>query len=304
MKTNTGLVEFVNECIGRPYIFGTFGQKLTASLLDAKSKQYPKQLGAARLKKAKAQFVGKRSDDCIGLIKNYLWADAADSEPKYNASEDWSADETFKRAAEKGPISEMPEILGLCVRYSGHVGVYVGGGYVIEARGFDYGVVKTALNSRKWSHWYKHPCIKYESATGANTGEIGHNTNDNVSNANNSNDNVSYIVQKGDTLSKIAARFGVRVGSIAELNNIDNVNLIFPGQLLIIRAGNNKASSKYKVNTSVSPLNMRSNPNGVIIGSVPKNAIVEVIDTNNSNWFKCIYNGVTGYCASKYLVKV
>lgn len=33
---------------------------------------------------------------------------------------------------------------------SNHVGVYIGDGYVIEARGRDYGVVKTALNARNW----------------------------------------------------------------------------------------------------------------------------------------------------------
>lgn len=43
-----------------------------------------------------------------------------------------------------------------------------------------------------------------------------------------------YIVQKGDTLDKIAASFGITVQSIAIENNIQNKNLIYVGQRLII----------------------------------------------------------------------
>jgi LysM repeat protein len=41
-------------------------------------------------------------------------------------------------------------------------------------------------------------------------------------------------VQPGDTLTKIAARFGTTVAAIAQANNIVNVNLIFVGQVLVI----------------------------------------------------------------------
>ena len=43
-----------------------------------------------------------------------------------------------------------------------------------------------------------------------------------------------YIVKSGDTLSQIALNFGTTVNAIAERNNIINVNLIYPGQILII----------------------------------------------------------------------
>ena len=39
--------------------------------------------------------------------------------------------------------------------------VYVGGGEVIEARGHDYGVVRTKLKARPWTHWGKCPWIVY-----------------------------------------------------------------------------------------------------------------------------------------------
>ncbi len=46
-----------------------------------------------------------------------------------------------------------------------------------------------------------------------------------------------YIVQPGDTLSKIAQRFGVSVWGVAEANGITNLNKIYVGQKLRIPQG-------------------------------------------------------------------
>ena len=45
---------------------------------------------------------------------------------------------------------------------------------------------------------------------------------------------IVYTVKRGDTLSEIALRFGTTVQSIAELNHITNVNLIYIGEKLRI----------------------------------------------------------------------
>src|SRR5690606_15650562 len=42
----------------------------------------------------------------------------------------------------------------------------------------------------------------------------------------------TYVVQPGDTLSSIAARYYTTIGTLAQLNNILNPNLIFIGQVL------------------------------------------------------------------------
>ena len=42
---------------------------------------------------------------------------------------------------------------------------------------------------------------------------------------------INYTVQKGDTLSKIAARYDTSVEQIVSLNGISNPNLIYPGQV-------------------------------------------------------------------------
>lgn len=45
-----------------------------------------------------------------------------------------------------------------------------------------------------------------------------------------------YIVDQGDTLFSIAINYNSNVETIAEINNIDNPDLIYPGQRLIIPA--------------------------------------------------------------------
>ncbi|PJF35295.1 MAG: hypothetical protein CUN49_11305 [Candidatus Thermofonsia Clade 1 bacterium] len=46
-----------------------------------------------------------------------------------------------------------------------------------------------------------------------------------------------YIVQRGDTLARIARRFNTTVATLAQLNGIVNVNLIFVGQQLRVPGG-------------------------------------------------------------------
>lgn len=60
--------------------------------------------------------------------------------------------------------------------------------------------------------------------------------NNGVANSGGSDNNngVKYKVVKGDTLSKIAAVYGVGVADIVAANNIKNANLIYVGQVLTI----------------------------------------------------------------------
>ena len=43
-----------------------------------------------------------------------------------------------------------------------------------------------------------------------------------------------YIVQKGDCLSKIASKFGIKTATLAEANKITNANSVYAGQKIII----------------------------------------------------------------------
>ena len=126
-------------------------------MYKSKKKQYPNYYTAQDFP---SQY-GQRVHDCIGLIKGYLWSDTPTSMPKYNSSQDVSADGMLAKCKEKGHISTIPELPGVLVFSPQHVGVYIGNGYVIEARGHAYGVVKTKLSSRGWKSWGKCPRIEY-----------------------------------------------------------------------------------------------------------------------------------------------
>ena len=160
MKTNTELVEYAKEQLGRPYWYGTFGNKATKDLLERKTAQYPQHYQRERMEKYNQQL-GFRVHDCVGLIKGCLWSESINSVPVYNASQDVSANSMLKKCKQRGRMYTMPEIPGVLVFMPGHVGIYCGDGKVIEARGFHYGVVETKLEERPWENWGKCPWIKY-----------------------------------------------------------------------------------------------------------------------------------------------
>ena len=58
---------------------------------------------------------------------------------------------------------------------------------------------------------------------------------DNNQNTSNESKTIYYTVQRGDTLSKIAAKYGTTYQEIAKLNNIPDPNKIYTGQKLRIR---------------------------------------------------------------------
>ena len=170
MKTAKGLVEYAQAQLGLPYWYGTFGQTGTAALYAVKKKDYPKYYNwtGTPYDNFPSQY-GKRVHDCVGLIKGYLWSETPTSTPKYNGDQDKSANTMRSVCKEKGDIGTMPDLPGVLVFMNGHVGVYIGGGYVIEARGHEYGVVKTALKSRPWKWWGKCPWIDYSDNPAAET---------------------------------------------------------------------------------------------------------------------------------------
>lgn len=154
-KTNLGLVQYCKNQLGLPYWWGTFGQIASQSLYEQKKAQYPNQYTANDFK---SQF-GLRVHDCVGLIKGYLWT--IDGVLTYNASQDKDVSGMKANCSDSGTINTIPEIPGVLVFMSGHVGVYIGDGMVIEAKGHKFGVVQTKLSERPWTHWGKLKWIDY-----------------------------------------------------------------------------------------------------------------------------------------------
>lgn len=158
-KTNTGLVEYAKAQLGRPYWMGTFGQFATEWLYNYNKGRLPAYYTDTDF----ASQYGQKVHDCIGLIKGYLWSITPDDVPQYNPSQDVDADTMRNLCKEKGVIGTLPEIPGVLVFAPSHVGVYIGNGEVIEARGHRYGVVKTKIKDRSWTVWGKCPWITYEA---------------------------------------------------------------------------------------------------------------------------------------------
>ena len=182
--TNEHFAAWCLSMIGQPYWFGTTLHKCTESLLIRKGKQYPSHYGSSRMSRYRQDIADKKvCADCMGAAKGYAWSgggqgvkDAIGTDRNVekvsgsNGCPDRSSNGMFSYAksqgCEWGTIDSLPEQVGLAVRFDGHVGYYVGNGEVVEWKGFNYGCVKTQLQSGKWTHWYKLPFIDYgEGAT-------------------------------------------------------------------------------------------------------------------------------------------
>lgn len=129
------------------------------------------------------------------------------------------------------------------------------------------------------------------SITNPNLIYPGQNIIINTSNSNESVTNTTYTVKRGDTLSEIALKYNTTVSNLANLNNISNPNLIYPGQVITINSSTNIENGKNscgkitytikrgdtlssiarKYNTSVNKLvmlNNISNPNLIYAGNI------------------------------------
>ena len=159
MKTNTGLVEYALAQVGKPYWYGTYGSGASKSYYNAKKRQYPKYYNWSY----DAALEGVKVHDCIGLIKGYLWCDSpTDNTPTYKKDQDMSASGMRRRCKVKGDISTIPDVPGLLVFSEGHIGVYIGGGIVVDARGHSKGVIKKPLSNHKWEEWGVCPLLEYD----------------------------------------------------------------------------------------------------------------------------------------------
>ena len=163
-KNNLDLVQWAIQAEKNHwgYVWGTFGSVFTTSLYEYKLQQYPEEIGAYS-DFILANWLGGRTADCVGLIKGYGWLNEETLEINYgtNGMPDIGADSMYYNASEKGSIGTIPEIPGLAVWHAGHIGIYIGGGEVIEAKGTKYGVIRSNLADGNWTHWLKIPYITY-----------------------------------------------------------------------------------------------------------------------------------------------
>ena len=164
-KNSTDLVLWAENAAdkGWGYVYGTYGTVLSESMLNAKMEQYPDEV-ATKEQFIRDTWLGKRTADCVGLIKGYSWFNTVSQQTEIgsNGMQDLSANGMYDAATVKGEISTIPETPGLAVWKDGHIGIYIGDGNVVEAYGTERGVIRTALADGGWTHWLEVPNITYE----------------------------------------------------------------------------------------------------------------------------------------------
>ena len=163
-KNNLDLVKWSEFAADKSwgYVWGTYGTVLSPDFLESKIIQYPDEVGGKE-DFIRENWLGKRTADCVGLIKGYSWYDTASQMTILvsNGMPDIGADIMYENATEKGTIDTIPEIPGLAVWKEGHIGVYIGDGKVVEAYGTTSGVIRSELANGGWTHWLKIPYITY-----------------------------------------------------------------------------------------------------------------------------------------------
>lgn len=156
------LCNYARNAVGGGYVFGSSGQRCSLSLRESCAAANPSQreniLGIC------AKWDGKYVWDCSGLFRGAWRALMA-----YRSGGATTIYRTW--CTQKGAIDTMPDEAGVLVfrgteSVKEHVGLYVGDGMVVDARGSSKGVLFAALGAYAWTHWAKADDVDY-----ANSGE-------------------------------------------------------------------------------------------------------------------------------------
>ena len=149
-KTSRELIEFCKGKLGTPYVFGMKGQILTEALLQQLAAENPKVYTSQYITKARS-FMGKHCTDCSGLI---TWCTGI-----LRGSANYR-----ETAREVKPIGTLNESMtGWALWKPGHIGVYIGNGKCIEAKGINYGTVETRAQDTPWVSVLKLKDIDYSA---------------------------------------------------------------------------------------------------------------------------------------------
>ena len=157
-KNNMALAYYAIRKLGCCYWYGTYGSIATEELYNNRKSIYPYYY---RWDDFLTQL-GGQVFDCCGLVKGYLWSSSVDSLPERNPEQDVSSTGMFTSATVRGTIDTCPWKIGTLLFRSDptsnraygihHVGVYIGNGMIMEAKGHEWGVILSSDPSF-WTHW-------------------------------------------------------------------------------------------------------------------------------------------------------
>ena len=220
------------------YVKGAFG----APTNNANKLRYTKNNVYNKRADRTAKIMAATSDcffsDCCGIIKGVLWGWSADASKRYGGAEykangvpDIGADGMINAC--KDATADFSKIQpGMLVWMSGHVGIYVGDGKVVESTPSFYdGCQFTNLGnlgykSGNWRTWKKcgHlPWVDYSNTTQTDTPAP-------------QTEEMYHTVVKGDTMTKIAIKYNTTLAELKRLNpQIKNLSLIRIGEKVRVR---------------------------------------------------------------------
>lgn len=146
------------------YVWGGQGELYTAALAQKWGRAQQGGKNYSYFTETCKRWIGHNVADCSGLIIAAMQS--------VNANyPDQASGTLINNCSETGAIKYIPNDPGLLLWKPGHVGIYIGDGFAIEARGVAYGVVKTKLNDRPWTKWGRIHGVDY--GDGGNTDESG-----------------------------------------------------------------------------------------------------------------------------------
>lgn len=156
MLTGQGLVEHSKSKLGTPYVYGAKGADgvLTQTKVNVLSKMYASTFTYSYLTKIKSKrLIGKVCTDCSGLISWYRRKVLGSSQ-------------LYSTAKRRMPIKDIKDFApGTVLWKNGHVGVYIGmeNGVpmCVEAKGINYGTIKSKVSATKWVYGLTFADMEY-----------------------------------------------------------------------------------------------------------------------------------------------
>lgn len=164
--TGKGLTEYVLDIYNNKktiYMAGGAMSPVSQSYINSLAKAYPEHYPKARQKiLAAALSMDYFGTDGAGLIKSYYWGGIGS--PRYNAAEDFNAEELYTAAKIKGAARDLPECSGIILynEKEKSAGIYIGSGTVIESApdGRGDGVCKSRFHETSWDFWFE--CLFFD----------------------------------------------------------------------------------------------------------------------------------------------